>query len=715
MKTVFQITLSIGFLLVSLCWNIDSDAQKKPGVLKKRDLRNIKSAIEKVIDQHRSVLEYISAPGTDIDAPDVAVKTNIEQDPIYLSAEVPVETDYYTKDSNTLGWTQGIRDYLYGFNKYFKTKKESDFIHFSIEWDDKVYTRTGDPFAIVRVTQQFDGESQGKKLPSKGRYFYIQLTNVAQYVWNAKISRIVFADKGLPQGLSEMPVEEGSEEISSEREYEEAYCRAIYNQGILEMQNERHGKAFFCFSEAKQNKNYKNKAEEKIRELDARIERMNKGTFNEVIFEDLKRSAAHYADKKNYILARKYYIYAREKNPLAQNIVAEIEQLELKIKNISKVSQLFDNGHYQDAGNEALRIMQSPAEKDNSYLLLWLAKCHAKANNDAQAESYYQKAVSADRSNVDIYKWRAEFFRERYQYDEAIKSYIQLLANSEDNSGPVIQEAMSMQAFCGGLQLFDKGLNSLALDSFKRACDLFPGNAEAWIYQSRCFNGIKEKYQLIDSAIAKDSNYAPAYVEKANLLSDNDKDSAIVLYKKAIEKDKNNVPAYWGLGNVYLAIASNNDMNRITEAKSNFDRVIKLEPIRYDAYHKKGKCNYLLGQLQEAESDFARTASSGNYERNDDFNCDYGFLKLMTQNYSDAKNLFDKAKRISEAKYGMALAMIKLSNNAVNVEAVEYLSAAFSSRTISRQRVESDLQRLGISELLQNKDFRKKTGYDKLN
>jgi len=703
---LFRILLSACLLLMLPADRAVAQGNKS---LKSQDIKRIDRAIIQTLESHFFLLELIATPGLDANDFQEAVEKEFTSGETYLNKSITIEVDYLNNPDKQ---TADIEDYLNGFYQNFDGKVKREY-----NWNQKVYQSDNSLIVIVNFSQELRGKSKADKKDltrQQQKMARLQLQKHGEYEWSARIYQISNAT-ALPANLSEVSLVQDNNDATEEEGYDESYCLARYRQGESALSHRNYGKAYFYLSEASLNRNVKARAERLRDQLQSEISAKNVD-YKKHLFDELEKQAAKYKSKNDYELARKYYVLASKLNPMSPSVGAEIEELEKKIKVLQGVDAQYKNQYYAEAIAKYQDALRQPGEERNAYLLLGIAKCYSKLQDNKNAERYFEKALSADENNVSVYKAQGEYYLLNRKYDVAANCFIAIASKIEEQDDPMLAEASSMNALCKGIELFNKGRKSEALDSFKAATYLYDKNTQAWIYQSRC--SPKEALRFLDSAIIYNPGCIDGYVEKGNLYRNSkDKKNAISWYKSAINIDKANKSAYLGLGQVYIDVAyldlSNIAKDTIIKAKGYFEVATKLDTsTAWDAYYGLGKCHYLLNEWKEAENYFGKCQSQ--YYQRDDFNCDYGFVKLMSGSDPQlAMDLFQKALRKDEAQYGFGLAILKKIDTP-NSEVIEYLSKAFERRAVAKSRVDSDFKKLGLDRFLESKEFRKQINYNNL-
>jgi len=729
-ETVFCIEFSInvmkgsirGKLLLAcfaafLCSTVavQSFAQKK---IDAADKRKIGYAIKTALDNHRSLVEFVANP-VNTQEIEAGVQNVIRE--YYLNDNVKVDADY---DASTKGTGKGqvtIYEYLTDLHNYFRPKKETDFVEITNEWDGKIYE--GDaPWVQVNFRQEFSGKDKnGKSYSTVSKVAEMQLKKAGSE-WIAKISSIYFVDKLNAQTRPKEITITGEDKVADVNEpelYDDSYYIARLEQGRIAFTNRKYGRSFFYLKEAEASKAQRDAADRAITDLKNKL-RAENGSYEEYLSNDLSKEARYYQQKKDYVTAQKMYQHAFIINNKNLDARANSELLLQYVNNQRSLERLYRNGHYEDAIAGYRRSVD--ADRDNSTLLLGLARCYVKTGSDSLADYFFSKAIASNAENVQVYKWQADFLKQNHQYEEAERAFISFLNYAEVND-PDLAYINSLRTSVRGIALYNSGRKAEALDSLNKAIKYYEKNAEAYCYLSRYYaedqRNYKEAEKYVDLAISKDSNYVPAYVQKADLLVKkaallnmspdhssviSNKTEAVKFLTQAISKDRRNNEAYFNRGKLYLDLGGPANLIAATEDFTKASEDTLNNRYRYYAMWYRGKSRYALGgdELRKAQEDFRLSAP--NYSATKPYCVDYGFLLLKMGDAQNAIQWFKKANN-PEANYGEILSNIKLNQNSINADK-EKLERAFMAGGLKRDRVTKDFTDLGLGEMLRQEPLK---------
>jgi tetratricopeptide (TPR) repeat protein len=153
----------------------------------------------------------------------------------------------------------------------------------------------------------------------------------------------------------------------------------------------------------------------------------------------------------------------------------------------------------------------------------------------------------------------------------------------------------------------DMGKNDQAINAYQSAVENDPELVDAWVKLAQLLDGkgstAAEKY--FDNALRVDSNNLDALHAKAYYLSNtkNDLHGAIALYKKINTLAPQYEDGYYNAGLLYL------DMDSPGQAYKSFDLAVNIAPTFAAAYYHRGVAAEMLGNLEQAKSDYENVLS----------------------------------------------------------------------------------------------------------
>lgn len=215
--------------------------------------------------------------------------------------------------------------------------------------------------------------------------------------------------------------------------------------------------------------------------------------------------------------------------------------------------------------------------------------------NYYEAIKYCNQLVAQFPKNYIFYEIKGNCNLELGDYPEAIKNYtdaIEYFKLAEGKSNADVASLYNRRGYARlKLKLFEE-----ATKDFHQATDYKPDFAEAY---NNCGNAYRklERYEDALSQCSKAIEYKPDFAEAYNNRGNihylfSKADEAIYDYTKAIELKPNYSGAYYNRGTAYYFL-----QNKIIEAKSDWEKVIKLNP----SYEKnlRGKLDKIDEALEQ--------------------------------------------------------------------------------------------------------------------
>ena len=209
------------------------------------------------------------------------------------------------------------------------------------------------------------------------------------------------------------------------------------------------------------------------------------------------------------------------------------------------------------------------------------------------AREHYHRAIEIAHKNSMVHFNLGILNKRLKNYEEARKNFAEAIRLKPDY----------VNALCGLGSLMNYQFNEreLSLTYFSRALEIVPGDTEimcdlADVYESQ--EAYTEARELFNKVLEIDPNYEEAIISLANLIDDEfpDKESAGILYQKAIEIDGSNPINYFNYG-LHLKRSG-----KYEEARIQYSLAIEKDPEYIDAY-----CNLaslLAWQFEEFDLSF---------------------------------------------------------------------------------------------------------------
>lgn len=213
-------------------------------------------------------------------------------------------------------------------------------------------------------------------------------------------------------------------------------------------------------------------------------------------------------------------------------------------------------------------------DSTNAEVMLGLARIYAAIDNYAKADYYISESLRNDPYSADPYFTRGLIYRSDY-YATGRKSSWDIAMSSFQTA--IEQEPDYYEAFVElGVMYAEKG-DSIAIEYYNSALDIFPESIEAWynkgyFYQSTgYFNDASYcYYKLIDI----DSSWFKPYYNLGylNMLVYDDMDSAVYYFEKCTYWDPDNYAAYNNLGLTY------EKMGDLNNARKYYQKAVEINP-----------------------------------------------------------------------------------------------------------------------------------------
>lgn len=288
--------------------------------------------------------------------------------------------------------------------------------------------------------------------------------------------------------------------------------------------------------------------------LNAKIE--SDPTNLEAIFERSKI----YSKKGEIELAEndlEYYMKLDSSNLNVHKLYADIKLAKLEIES-SKY-------HYEF-------IIRKDSTNSSAYL--GIGKIYAILNNNAAALAYLNQSLKMDPYQTESYFMKGMIYRgdfaetgRKESFDLALTSFQTAIEQDPNNYSAYVQLGV----------MYDQVGDSTAIDYYNSALDIYPNSLEAWynkamFYQNR--GRLQEAHDCYQTIHEIDSTWADAYYNQGYiyLLIDENLDSAVYYFDKAVNFDPTFYQAYNNLG---LTYEKKGDISR---AKQFYTKAVEINP-----------------------------------------------------------------------------------------------------------------------------------------
>ena len=243
-----------------------------------------------------------------------------------------------------------------------------------------------------------------------------------------------------------------------------------------------------------------------------------------------------YRQKGDYVNAYQIIQKAKALSPSNElvNKQLDIVKKEYATNRYSIATTAFENGNYQEAINEYLKI--TPATVDSC---IGIAASYQALNNYQEAINYYKKAMGIDNKNADLPYYIASIYANNNDLEHS-KQYVEIALSKN----PVHAKAKELSEYidaknvetllANGVKLYEENKYKEAIEKFSKVIQLTPDNATIYYYRAMSFDGL------------------------------NDYQKAIADYKQTLKYAPDMIIAYYSMGVDYDAL------NDFTSAKENY-------------------------------------------------------------------------------------------------------------------------------------------------
>ena len=709
MKTILQ--LRAYFILALLVINFNILYAQKSITL--RDKKNIEASASETLERFNLLLSFVSNPNNTRTEIDEAVQKSFDNNKIFFN-EFELEDDSDPNVHSTGNSTVKITTYLKELQYQFKPKNTTSAVEFSHISLSDIYK--GDKYMYIKVTyvEKFNGKNpEGIEFTNNNRIAEMQIIPLGNK-WATYISDIYFA--GRISAISpQVTIRDINDNTAEQQDiHDESYYSFMLSTGSKALKENKFGRAYFSFMEARNSDKIKTTVENQLDELKRIIMASNK-IFSDYIYEELLKEAQD--NERLYMIetARKYYIYALELNPTNKNeLPKKIEQLNEGIRKERYLYSLYEKGLYEQAINEYTAALNS--NKLNSNLYLGLAKSQWKMSDMTNAEKNFNLAADVNPGNLEIFRWQAVFYKDIGKYSDAYQTYVNYV-NKLDKSDPALVSIYSEMSLCKGMMLYNEKNYQAAIDTIKTATKLNTQNAGVYILLSNCYKELKQydvALKEVNKAIAIDDKIAEAYYLKGQITelnikstTDDPREEAIKYYKQAVDLEGTKPEWFFTLGNIHLELAAK-ELENINHARDYFTKCINinnstlLNSYLIRAYWKRGFCYYKINDFQNAKSDYDNCLKY--FRKNPAFCVDYADLFLSLRNYDSAIAYYKNAVNQRDGAYGLGKAIyLKNPESGDKNSYLQYFSIA-CQKGVKREQFENEPLLKG---LLDDGDFRK--------
>jgi tetratricopeptide (TPR) repeat protein len=213
-------------------------------------------------------------------------------------------------------------------------------------------------------------------------------------------------------------------------------------------------------------------------------------------------------------------------------------------------------------------------DSNNAAAYLGMGKLHALLDNYADAIAYLNQSLRIDPYNTEPYFMKGMIYRSDFyatgrkeSWDMGVSSFQTAIEQDPENYSAYIQLGV----------MYDQVGDSTAVEYYNSALDIYPQSMEAWYnkgmyYQNR--GRIEEALESYRTIRSIDSTWADPYYNQGYiyLLINENLDSAVWFFSRAVELDPGYYQAYNNLG---LAYEKKKDL---ANAKYYYTKAVEINP-----------------------------------------------------------------------------------------------------------------------------------------
>ncbi len=237
-------------------------------------------------------------------------------------------------------------------------------------------------------------------------------------------------------------------------------------------------------------------------------------------------------------------------------------------------------------------ILNINAENINALVLK--ARILTDENNVVEAEQILKKVLEKEPKNDEALYIRSQVFKKLGWWEKAIES-INLAIKVAPETMEYISEAVAFNLEANNFSETEKLCKNL-IELNDKYIFAYIKLAEVYVKQKR----FSEALENIDKILELDINTPEAYIMKAKIYRENKLyEQAIDFIKQAITLSPDSNEYYTMIANIYYENREFKNACRYYKEAAQYD--VASAEIRY----KAAKCEYLLGELQEALADYS--------------------------------------------------------------------------------------------------------------
>lgn len=273
---------------------------------------------------------------------------------------------------------------------------------------------------------------------------------------------------------------------------------------------------------------------------------------------------------------------------LSAKIEASPTSPELYIER-SKLYQIA--GKYVAGYNDALIAVGLDSMKAPNWFEM--GKAAFAVENYLRSEEAYKRCIYLDSTSSDCMVKLAEFYLFKRNYQAAVDFA---------NKALTVDVNLARPYYIKGWSYMEKGDTLKAVSSYQTAVELDPNFYDAFIMLGNIAMKARKNVALdyFNSAIAVRPSSIEAHYFKGMCLQEQGLyDEAIATYQQITAIDSTNHEAYYNVGYIKLTYANQPD-----SAMMLFSKAIEMNKNYFEAYYNRGYCKELLGKKELAANDY---------------------------------------------------------------------------------------------------------------
>ncbi|GAA4308828.1 tetratricopeptide repeat protein [Compostibacter hankyongensis] len=250
---------------------------------------------------------------------------------------------------------------------------------------------------------------------------------------------------------------------------------------------------------------------------------------------------------------------------------------------------------YVPAGRDLEKAIQlSPAEAGYYFAL---GETEDALGKWQQAAGHFRQALQKAPANPQPYLRLAYIYFQHRQYPAALQLLDSLL-----DQHPGTAEGYGLRSQV----LQEKGDTLAALPDMRKAVTLQPGNYDALMALGDLLGHLRKNEALrwYRRAYLLDTTRAePLYAQAVFHEQQHDLSAALEQYRQSISTDRYYIPAYLGLGKIYMR------GRQWKQALHIFTMATQVEPAGAEAFYQRGRCYEALDDSHRAVEDYRQAAA----------------------------------------------------------------------------------------------------------